>query len=121
MDTGSNIKKIRKEKGFQQKQIAIDLNIDLSNYNKIENGKRTPSIELLNKLANLFDISVDDILNPDKEIPTEVKVEDKTTIEKIRLIQELDEEDKYVIFRMIDAMLTKKKFKDFFNKNVAAL
>jgi len=50
-----------------------------------------------------------------------VSVEDKTTLEQVRLIQELDDEDKNVIYRMIDTMLTKKKFKDFFNKNIATL
>ena len=37
----------------------------------------------------------------------------------MRLIQELDEKDKSIVFSMIDIMLTKKKFKDFFQKNVA--
>ena len=32
-----------------------------------------------------------------------------------------DEKDKGIIFSMIDIMLTKKKFKDFFQKNVSAL
>ena len=48
MNVGDNIKKLRKEKGLQQKQIAIELGIDQSNYNKIENGKREPSLDLLN-------------------------------------------------------------------------
>ncbi len=121
MNVGDNIKKLRKEKGLQQKQIAIELGIDQSNYNKMENGKREPSLEVLNKLAGLFDVSVDDILNPGKDLPKEVTVEDKTTYEQVRLIQQLDDEDRHVVFKMIDTMLTKKKFKDFFQKNIAAL
>ncbi len=39
----------------------------------------------------------------------------------MRLIQELDEDDKQTVFKIIDKMLTTKKFKDFFNKNVATL
>jgi len=39
----------------------------------------------------------------------------------MRLIQELDEDDKQTVFKIIDKMLTTKKFKDFFNKNVVAL
>jgi hypothetical protein len=39
----------------------------------------------------------------------------------MRLIQELDEEEKQTVFRIIDKMLTNKKFKDFFNKNIATL
>jgi len=39
----------------------------------------------------------------------------------MRLIQQLDEEDRQIIFKLIDKMLTNKKLKDFFNKNIAAL
>ncbi|WP_175606689.1 hypothetical protein [Belliella pelovolcani] len=36
-------------------------------------------------------------------------------------IAELEPEEKNMVFKMIDTFLTKKKFKDFFQKNVAAL
>jgi len=61
------------------------------------------------------------IINYDGKIPKEVVIEDKTATEQMRLIQQLDEEDKQTIFRLIEKMLTNKKFKDFFAKNVAAL
>jgi hypothetical protein len=51
----------------------------------------------------------------------EITLEDKTANEQVRLIAELDEKDKTIVFGMIETMLTKKKFKDFFNKNVAML
>jgi hypothetical protein len=50
-----------------------------------------------------------------------ITLEDKTANEQVRLIAELDEKDKTIVFGMIETMLTKKKFKDFFNKNVAML
>jgi hypothetical protein len=40
---------------------------------------------------------------------------------KLHLINQLDEEDKITVFKIVDTMLTKKKFKDFFAKNVAML
>ena len=54
-------------------------------------------------------------------MPTDVVNEDKTMMEQLRLIQKLEENDKTIIFSMLDTMLTKKKFKDFFAKNVAML
>ncbi len=66
-------------------------------------------------------VSIDAIVHMEGEVPKEIVLEDKTTSEQMRLIQELDEKDKGIIFSMIDTMLTKKKFKDFFNKNIAAL
>ena len=41
--------------------------------------------------------------------------------ERINLIQQLEQEDKQALFRIIDSMLTKTKFKDFVDKNMASL
>jgi hypothetical protein len=78
-------------------------------------------VEELQKMAQLFNMTTDQILNYDGKIPKEVVIEDKTMVEQMRLIQQLDEEDKQTIFRLIEKMLTNKKFKEFFQKNVAAL
>lgn len=121
MSIGNNIKKIREQKGLLQKQVANELGIGYTNYNKMENGNREPSVAELQKLAKLFNMSVDQILNSDADIPNEITLEDKSSIEQLNLIKQLDEDDRSVVFKIIDTMLTKKKFKDFFQKNVAAL
>ena len=121
MSLAENIKVIREEKGFKQIEVASHIGVDKSAYSKIEKGLRALTVEELQKMAQLFNMSTDQILNYDGKIPKEVTLEDKSTIEQMRLIQQLDEEDKQTIFRLIDKMLTNKKFKDFFNKNIAAL
>ena len=118
---GEHIKTLRKERGLQQKEVAVEVGIDQSNYSKIENGRREPSVTVLKKLADLFGVSVDYIIEPNEDLPKEVIIEDKTINEKLRLISQLDEEDKNMVFRMIDKMLTTKKFKEFFDKNMASL
>jgi transcriptional regulator with XRE-family HTH domain len=121
MDIAANIKQLREQHGLIQKQVAAELGIGYSNYNKMENGLREPSVDELQKLAKLFGITVDELINPEDKTPKEVVIEDKTALEQVRLIAELDEKDKSLIFSIIETMLTKKKFKDFFAKNVAAL
>jgi hypothetical protein len=49
------------------------------------------------------------------------EADNKTAAEQIRLIQQLDEDDRQTIFKLIDKMLTNQKFKDFFQNNIAAL
>jgi hypothetical protein len=49
-------------------------------------------------------------------LPKEIVIEDKQAHEQLRLISELDTDDRAMIFKMIDKMLTSQKFKDFFNK-----
>ncbi|WP_291106165.1 hypothetical protein [Flavobacterium sp. UBA6195] len=85
-------------------------------------GLREVTVVELQKLTKLFNLTADQILNYDENlIPKEVVIEDKSTIEQMQLLQQLDEDDKTTVFKIIDKMLTTKKFKDFFNKNVAAL
>jgi hypothetical protein len=75
----------------------------------------------VNKIARYFGMTIDELINFDGNIPDEVTIEDKSLMEQVKLIAELEPEEKNMVFKMIDTFLTKKKFKDFFQKNVAAL
>jgi len=121
MSLADNIKAIREEKNLKQIEVATHIGVDKSAYSKIEKGSRALTVEELQKMAQLFNMTTDQIINYDGKIPQEVVIEDKTATEQMRLIQQLDEEDKQTILRLIEKMLTNKKFKDFFAKNVAAL
>jgi hypothetical protein len=73
-------------------------------------------------MAELFNVSIDQIVTFEGDIPKEVTIQKtKPAVEQMNLIQQLDDDDKQTIFQLIDKMLTNKKFKDFFNKNVATL
>lgn len=87
----------------------------------MENGHRDLSVDELQKLSKLFNLITDQILNYENIVPEEVTLEDKPDFEKLHLINQLDEEDRTTVFKIIDTMLTKKRFKDFFQKNVAVL
>lgn len=83
---------------------------------------RELTVAELQKLIKLLHLTADEILNYDENIaPKEVTIEDKSAVEQMNLIAQLDEDDKQTIFCLIDKMLTNKKFKDFFQKNVATL
>lgn len=100
--------------------MAAAAGIHTSNYSKIEKGEREPSIEALEKIACLFGMTINELVHHlEGKVPKEVKVEDKTVAEKLRLIEQLEEEDRQALYRIIDTMLTKSKFKDFFQKNIA--
>jgi len=54
---GGYIKKIRKEKGLNQTQLAALLGLDMSAISKIENNKISFKENLLPKLAEIFEIA----------------------------------------------------------------
>jgi transcriptional regulator with XRE-family HTH domain len=121
MNLAENIKKIREDREFLQKQVAAEIGLKPAHYNKIEKGLVEPSVEILDRLAKFYGISIDQLVHLEGDVPGEVTIEDKKLIEQVKLIQELDEKDRKTIFNIIDTMLTKNKFKDFFNQNIASL
>jgi transcriptional regulator with XRE-family HTH domain len=104
-----------------QKEIAITIGIHPSNYSRVETGDRDLSIDAIGKIAKYFSMTIDQLVNFEGDIPQEVTIEDKSLVEQIKLIQGLELEEKNMVFKMVDTFLTQKKFKDFFQKNVATL
>lgn len=121
MNIAENLKSYREQKGLLQKEVANAVGVHPSNYSKMEKGERDVSIEIADKLAKYFGITLDELVHMSEQVPKEVTIVDKSVSERINLIQQLEEEDKQALFRIIDSMLTKSKFKDFFSKNMASL
>jgi transcriptional regulator with XRE-family HTH domain len=60
---GSNIKKIRTEKGYSLERVARLADLSLNTIVKVESGvNQNPTIETLQKIAKALDISVEDLL-----------------------------------------------------------
>ncbi len=63
---GENIKRLRKEAGMTQQELAYALEISsVSNVTKYEKGQLEPNLSIIYKLCNLFRISADELLNID--------------------------------------------------------
>lgn len=80
MDTynlGEKISKIRKEKGLTQKELAERIHVSASAVSKWENGTATPDVYTLKALAEVFEISVGDVVNEESTIDA-VDKENKT-------------------------------------------
>ena len=66
------LKELRKAHGYTQDYVATVLDIVRQTYSHYETGKRTPNSETLFKLAGLYNISVDDLMQLTTEIDRNV-------------------------------------------------
>lgn len=66
------LKELRLTKGISQKEIAEYLGITVAAYSLYECGNREPKIAILRKIAEYYNVSVDDLLemNSTPAIPT---------------------------------------------------
>jgi len=58
-----NLKNLRKENSFKQKDIALKLGVVESCYANWEQGRTEPNIDMLRKLGEIFNVSIDDLIN----------------------------------------------------------
>ena len=61
-EIGKRIRKLRLSQNLAQDDVAAKINLSVSHYSHIECGDRTPSIDTVINLSNLFDCSCDYIL-----------------------------------------------------------
>lgn len=56
------LKEIRQIKGISQQAVADYLHCSVVSYSRYETGNRSPSLDLLVKIADFFDVTVDYLL-----------------------------------------------------------
>ena len=60
---GKNIQKIRKSNGYTQEKLAEAVEVSVRYISDIEQDKSKPSYEILIKICNIFQISLDQIFS----------------------------------------------------------
>ena len=105
----ANIKKLRKEKGWAQAELAEKTDSTLSHINKIETGKYNPSMDALIKLSEAFEVTIDQLVFGNATELDEIKLQNKNTAHMAKLIDSLDADDRQTIVGMLKTMLTNKR------------
>lgn len=63
---GETIRNIRKQKGYSQETLALQLNVVRQTVSKWEKGTSVPDAEMLGRIADLLEIPVSQLLGDDK-------------------------------------------------------
>lgn len=116
------LKIIRKANKFTQQGLADAIGIERSTYASYETGRNKPDAVLLSKIAKVFDVSSDFILEIDTTVP--LNVEDISVQYKKKsgnkLVSTLSKEEKSVLakYRLLSDN-KKAELVDFLEKNTA--
>ena len=123
MKLGDNLKKLRESKGLTQQEMADLIHTHRTGYSKMENNQQEIPVDCLIHIAKNFGMAVDDIIyfGEKNAVPNEINLEVKATLEQLQLINELDKEEKTILLKLIETFVSKKRFKDYLQKNIAAL
>lgn len=115
-----NLKKCRKNTGLTQAQVSEILNIERSTYTYYETGKTLPSINMLIRLAKLYNVSLADDLLENADLSIDMSEEkfnefmrkETTSSDYTYAAQSLQEKE---ILTMMRSLTTQER-KDFVEK-----
>jgi transcriptional regulator with XRE-family HTH domain len=68
-----------------------------------------PPAELLKKIAEVLDTTVNYLVSGDSDEKARTTLNDVELLQQFKAVQQMDDEDKRVIKTMIDAFITKRK------------
>ena len=66
---GMRIKFLRKERHWSQEDLALEANVNKNYLSDLENGRRNPSFEILERIATALKISLSDLFKGIESIP----------------------------------------------------
>lgn len=106
-----NLKTLRKNKGYSQEQLAVRLNVVRQTVSKWEKGLSVPDAQMLVDIAEVFNVSVRELLGTDIEQETktdtlEVIAQELAKLNELMAIeQKKKEETKKQIIEIIGIIL----------------
>ena len=95
---GKRIKEIRKSKGLTQEQLSEMIDIETSSLSGIESGRFFPSLHVLEKIADVFDVELIEFFKfSSVNLPENI---DKAILD---IIERQDKNNKRLIYKLLAA------------------
>ena len=95
------IKEYREEFGLTQGELAEKIGNVQRNISNWENGKSEPDCESIVKLAQFFEISIDELFFGEKTLPTTLTALETAVLKSIK---NLTEQQKYALVQFLKEM-----------------
>lgn len=108
-ELGKRIRKIRKDLGMSQTKLANKVGLSYAQIGRYETKNAQPQTEILKKIAETLEVSVDFLLNGSKEEQAKNRLSDIELINQFKAVEQMGDEDKYIIKQLIDAFIKKRQ------------
>jgi transcriptional regulator with XRE-family HTH domain len=106
---GDRIKDLRKQKNLSQSELADKVGISYAQIGRYETKGSQPPAETLKKIADALGVSPDFLIYGTSDEKAKTKLTDADLINQFKAIENMDEEDRNVVKKLIDAFITKKQ------------
>ena len=102
---GNRIQNLRKQIGLTQSQLADKINISHTQMARYEIKGVQPPADVLEKLADVFDTSIDYLVRGDKSEKVESTLKDAELIKEFKKLDGLPEDEKKSILKVVSSLV----------------
>ena len=104
-ELGKRIQELRKQIGLTQAQLASKIEISHTQLTRYESKNIQPPADVLQRLANVFDVSIDYLVNGNKSDKVEQTLKDAELIKQFKQLDKMPEDEKKSILKVINALI----------------
>ncbi|WP_232100077.1 MULTISPECIES: helix-turn-helix domain-containing protein [Lonsdalea] len=110
-DTGfaQRLRDLRRQKGLSQSELGKLADLHYTHIGRFERGTSRPGGDTLKRLADALDVTGDYLLEGATDEAAKARFEDRELLRQFQEVEQLPDEDKEVIKKLLDAFLTKKQ------------
>lgn len=109
MNFSQKLKLLRQEKNWTQEKLAEEIGVKRLAVSKYERGQSKPSAETLQKISEVFGVSIDYLLGEEPKKMSDTVINDKTLLEYVSEIEKMGEEEKNFVKFFLDAVIFRYK------------
>ena len=102
------LRELRKQKNLSQTELGQLAELHYTHIGRFERGVSRPSGDTLMRLAEALGVTSDYLLEGATDEAAKAKFEDRELLKQFQEVEQLPEEDKTVVKKLLDAFLTKK-------------
>lgn len=103
------LRDLRKQKNLSQTELGQLAGLHYTHIGRFERGASRPSGDTLKRLADALDVTSDYLLDGAVDEAAKAKFQDRELLRQFQEVEQLPDEDKNVVKKLLDAFLTKKQ------------
>lgn len=109
MTLGQRIQELRKKANLSQNDLATKIEVSYPQMSRYEIKGVQPPADVLKRLADVFGVSIDYIVNGSLEQKAENTIDDNELLQQFKEVEKMNDDDRSTVKKLIDAFITKRK------------
>jgi len=109
---GDRIRNLRQERNWTQAELGERLNVHQKQVSAYERGVHVPSTDVLIKVAEVFNVTLDYLAFETQGRPAPINIQDRELLRRFEAVDSLAEPERDLAKQILDLLILKHRFQE---------